>query len=38
MECFMKVRNINGIYYPMINGDFFDVSSPLQICETCNKT
>ena len=38
MEGFMKVCNIHGIYYPVVHDDFIDVSSPLQICETCNKT
>ena len=38
MEGFMKVCNIQGIYYPVVHDDFIDVSSPLQICETCNKT
>jgi hypothetical protein len=38
MEGFMKVRNINGIFYPIIHDDFIDISLPLQICEVCSKT
>jgi hypothetical protein len=38
MEGFIKVCNIDGIYYPILHDDFFDVSLPLQICEACKKT
>jgi len=38
MEGFIKVCNIDGIYYPILHDDFFDVTLPLQICESCNKT
>ena len=37
MEGFIKVCNIDGIYYPILHDDFFDVTLPLQICESCNK-
>ena len=38
MEGLFKVVKINGIYYPIIHDDFFDVSLPLQQCEVCSKT
>ena len=37
MESFMNVCKINGIYYPIIHDDFFDISLPLQTCEICSK-
>ena len=38
MEGLYKVVKINGIYYPIIHNDFFDISLPLQQCEVCSNT
>ena len=38
MDGFMKIVKIDGVYFPIIHDEFFDISSPLQHCEICSKT
>ena len=32
-----KFIKIDGIYFPIIHDDFFDISLPLHQCEVCSK-
>ncbi len=38
MDGFMKVVKIDGVYFPIIHDEFFDITLPLQHCEICSQT